>query len=313
MLVSSRCADRRGFTLIELLVVLAIIAVLISLTAAAVLKFMWVGPSKATDSTIRAIKSRLETQWNLVAGQANRENIPPGTLSMITANLAAGDAETNFRARVIYVKLRLRQSFPINFAEVINPPAPFTLTPLNEYMTYLGKLGFTTANAASWPTPDVQNAVCLKMALELGAGVGGANKDELNNLSGNLGTTPNGASLRGLVDGYGTPLAFCRWPTGFANPNPNNVANPVGNKPYPSGGDPVDPKGYLSANTWAGSAAAASTAAAVGHPMPVAGQAFKLMPVVASAGVDKALGLNPGDFSTATLSQTIDNKYTTDY
>src|SRR5262245_767507 len=201
MLGSSRCADRRGFTLIELLVVLSIIAVLISLTAAAVLKFMWVGPGKATDSTIRAVKSRLENQWNAVADQANKENIPAGTLTMIVQNLAGADAETNFRARVIYVKLRLRQSFPVNFAEVITPSTAYTLPPLNEYMTYLGRLGYTTANAASWPSAPVQNAVCLKMALELGAGVGGANKDELNNLSGNLATSPNGANVRGLVDG----------------------------------------------------------------------------------------------------------------
>jgi prepilin-type N-terminal cleavage/methylation domain-containing protein len=61
---------RAGFTLVELLVVLAIIAILISLTAAAVMRFLTLGPEVQTHSEI----GQLETALN-----AAKNDLRPGT------------------------------------------------------------------------------------------------------------------------------------------------------------------------------------------------------------------------------------------
>jgi prepilin-type N-terminal cleavage/methylation domain-containing protein len=309
MLGSYRTVGRRGFTLIELLVVIAIIAVLVSLTSGAVLRFIGAGSARTTDSTLRLVKNLLERQWSTVADKAKNEAIPVGAQATLSTLAEIGDGLTGPRARVIYVKLRLRQSFPINFAEVFAPSGPLGALP--EYVTYLNKLGYNGSNS---PGQVIENAVCLTMILEVGPGGGGAAGDELGNAKSSL-TTNGNVSVPGLVDGWGTPLAFCRWPTGFANPNPNGLPAPIiGGTAAGVGTDPIDPRGYLSASTWwTGNATNVNnTSALIGYNLPGAGQAYKLGPVVASAGADKILGLNT-DFSVSNAAGATDNRYTTSY
>jgi prepilin-type N-terminal cleavage/methylation domain-containing protein len=309
MLGSYRTVGRRGFTLIELLVVIAIIAVLISLTSGAVLRFIGASSARTTDSTLRLVKNLLERQWSTVADKAKNEAIPSGAQATLNSLAEIGDGLTGPRARVIYVKLRLRQAFPVNFAEVFSLPGP--LGGLPNYVTYLNKLGYNGTNS---PGPVIENAVCLTMILEVGPGGGGAASNELTNATSSLATNGN-INVPGLVDGWGTPLAFCRWPTGFANPNPNGLPAPIiGGTAYGSGTDPIDPRGYLSASTWWTNNATNvnTTSNLIGYTLPGAGMAYKLGPVVASAGLDKILGLN-ADFSVSNPVGAADNRYTTSY
>src|SRR5262245_45515951 len=108
---------RRGFTLIEILVVIAIIAVLVSLTTAAVGKFMHTGPRLATRATLNTASSKLATQRKAVLDAARTEPLPSGF------------------TRDQYVQARMAQAFPQTFAQALNPGS---LGPWPGYVDYLG-------------------------------------------------------------------------------------------------------------------------------------------------------------------------------
>jgi prepilin-type N-terminal cleavage/methylation domain-containing protein len=297
MLATTRKGSRGGFTLIELLVVIAIIAVLVSLTTAAVMKFIGAGGARSTAATLGMIQSRLERQWKTTADEANRGSIPSSIQGTVDA-LAAGDALASKRAHTLYIKLRLKHTFPVSFDEVYKPyTAAFAET---GYQKYLTERGFAINNYGSF-TAEQQTAICLLMIMEKGPG--GATGNELSGATAVLGTSPGGKEVRGLVDGWGNPLLFCRWPTGFAKLNP-------GGNPGARGQDSADRDGHLSAQDWPNGNRTLAQGA-VGHAMPV-NQAYKLVPVVASAGPDKAFGLNPATLAVTNATDANDNRYSTD-
>src|SRR5262245_4623013 len=129
----------RGFTLIELLVVLSIIAVLAALSAAATARFVGVQQASNTRATLAQLQSRLDAQWAAVTRRAKEEAIPPqlrGNPDFLA--MAGADAHADPRARVVHVKLRLRQAFPASFDEALNP---YPLPPLAPYAALLRGLG----------------------------------------------------------------------------------------------------------------------------------------------------------------------------
>lgn len=313
-----RSEARTGFTLVELLVVLAIIAVLLSMTLGAVQQFRKTGGAKVTESNIKLVKTLLERQWSTVSEKAQRETIT--TLSTIMTNFAGTDALKDLRARVIYVKLRQRQAFPMTFDEVLRATPPTGALPtLPAYKQQLNDLGYNSGNAASYPSVAVQNAVCLLMILEFGPGGGGATNNELTGATAKLVASPNLKDVRGLIDGYAQPLAFTRVPTGFANPNTTLVKQPVGNIAHPKGAsdrefaDPADRDGHLAVSAWVTAIGSQPIFTNVMRYTPVADKSYKIMPVVASGGMDLQLGLDPTNFGTTTASAITDNKYSTDY
>src|SRR6516164_4292107 len=105
---------RVGFTLVELLVVLAIISLVISITAAAAMRVLSGQKSSNTEVLITTLSRALNQHWMAVVDQAKNEPVP----DIVTANLAGGDPRL---ARVIWIKLRLKQEFPMTFAEVVHP------------------------------------------------------------------------------------------------------------------------------------------------------------------------------------------------
>ena len=102
-----------GFSLVEMLVVIAIIAILVSLSAAAVFKVIGVQRANNTQLTVKSASSLLDKQWAAVINQAKNEQIPVSVMTL------AGNDPT--RARVIWTKLRLRQEFPMNISEARLP------------------------------------------------------------------------------------------------------------------------------------------------------------------------------------------------
>jgi len=311
-----RSVRRSGFTLIELLVIIAIIAALLALSAAAVIRYMGTQQNNNTQTELDKVQGQTSRLWSSVKDSAlkasmreivplktpsgfpaNPPGYPPPSAGMtveqyIQANFAGSDANAQTRVRVMYVKLRLRQAFPMNFNEALNP---FPLPPLPAYFTYLNSLGIIINPQKPPPVAPYESSACLLMALQRaqsGAGVdladigGGA---VVRDFAVGSGTIP------ALVDAWRMPLFFTRAPAGSYKLNPAGAQ--VG------ANDPVDPNGLLNSGAWQPPPMRSAflnlilQQTAPPNPPPMAGsKSFKLAPMIASAGPDKTLQVNPITF-----------------
>jgi prepilin-type N-terminal cleavage/methylation domain-containing protein len=205
---------RPAFTIIELLVVIAIIAILAALTTGAAMRFYSVQQQKNSEVTIIKLYEQLKNEWDTVVRQANTEPISPQAYALANYG-SSGGSLTNVtpgvneaQARVIHIKLRLKQEFPMDMTEILSP-YPTDLPPLPTYKTAVAKMisaGFTPSNP---PTP-LENAICLYMALNRSRGGTPYNFD---NLGSNALATDTSGTQRWIVDGWRTPIVFYRWPT----------------------------------------------------------------------------------------------------
>jgi hypothetical protein len=235
------------------------------------------------------LQTVLMTQWKTVGDKANQEAIadPTGPTGVIYNMAGNGDPA---RMRVIWIKMRLRQAFPQTFTEALNP-AP--LPALAGYQAYLKSVGI----AGSTPqTQPYESGACLLMALQRGPGGGGVNPEDLKFTS----DQPNAngtATYKVLMDSWGSPLTFCRWPTGHVIPV-NDIS-----------ADPGDPHGTLANAAWLATPAAKNFQTLL-HPLPGAGKAFPLVPTIVSPGPDKQLGMDPLTLTTQSV-QANDDLYST--
>ncbi len=288
---------RTGFTLIELLVIIAIIAALMALTASAVMKYMVVQQINNTQTTLNKVQSVLNRQWSAAKDQAWKEAIPPAVEAYIQANLAGTDANVMGRTRVIYVKLRMRQLFPMNFHEAINP-AP--LPPIQGYVTYLNQLGITGTTGANY-----ESAACLLMALQRAQSGGGVDSADLasGGSSSAFALPPpnNGRSIRALADAWQQPLHFTRVPAGYSVINPTYPAGTTGIN------DPGDPQGYLNAGGWPKTANTQLFTALTLQPLAAQNSSFKLLPMVASSGPNRKMEVDTIWFSGVPIDDLFSN------
>jgi prepilin-type N-terminal cleavage/methylation domain-containing protein len=319
-----RFAHRVGFTLIELLVVIAIIAALMALTASAVIKYLGSQQAANTQSTLDRTQAALNAAYSKVKDDAYSPRssmsepvpanaVPPPTPTTstvgawIAANLASNagnpnDPNVTGRTRVIYVKLRLRQAFPMNFNEALNP-AP--LPPLPAYQTYLTNLGITGSSPA---TASFESSTCLLMALQRGVSGAGIDPSDLTKggATGSFTIQPPspaaGKSFSYLTDAWGSPISFSRVPVGSPTLNTN---------PFPGGGqqganDPLDPQGYLQAGGWAmqnGQLTPQAQLFVALTQQQLAGlnSSYKQAPLLASVGPDKTAQFDPITFQRTAL------------
>jgi prepilin-type N-terminal cleavage/methylation domain-containing protein len=273
--------SRLGLTLVELLVVLAIISTVAALSAATALKFIGTQQVSNTKTTLGKLQGQLDAQWAEVTRRVREEPIP----ETLRANpdfaaMAGDDAYAARRARVIYVKLKQRQAFPMSFDEALNP---YPLPPLSPYVTFLRNLGIKGSSAATQP---FESAVCLLMALERTPADGGVKPEDMG--LGTLAVTlPGGAQTPCPVDAWETPLAFCRWPTGCPELNPSG--------PAAGRNDACDTEGLLNTPGWLASPGAALFRRLC-HDLPpravnAGPSSYRLTPIVASAGPDRKMDL----------------------
>jgi prepilin-type N-terminal cleavage/methylation domain-containing protein len=275
---------RSAFTLLELLVVVAIVGILVALSTSAVFKFISTQRTASTRAALGQIATRLDTQWSEVTRKAHDEPLP----SYLLANpdflaMVGGDTHDVARARVVYIKLRQRQAFPMTFDEALNP-AP--LPRLKPYAVYLNDLGVARSTSQTAP---YESAICLLMALERSPGSAGVKAEDLG---GTATLALPGGEARYLVDYWRTPLAFCRWPTGDQQLNPQG--------PSPGRNDPDDAEGLLNIPAWLATPGA-PLFRRLCHDLPAratgAGpSSYRLAPLVVSAGPDRDLALDPRTF-----------------
>jgi prepilin-type N-terminal cleavage/methylation domain-containing protein len=280
-----QAAERRpGFTLIELLVVMTIIAVLVSLTASATMRLISVQQEKAAQTLVTKISSALDKHWKAVIARANNESYDKFPSQLIT--LAGGDMQ---RARVIWIKLRLKQEFPMSFDEITNP-IPNWMPALQTYRA---------AIPATVGTLEAQNSSCLLLALSQARGGIITN---LEDFGANAINDTDGNGLKEFVDSWNKPIVFCRWPT--ANPEVDSSNPARTGTSATTFRDPEDPKGKLLDITWNNANWNAFDNSLQLHSIRLPPQggtnsrphAYYTTPVVWSAGPDKKYGFSTFDY-----------------
>lgn len=283
---SARTQRRGGFTLLELLVVIAIIALLAALGAAASIRVMSEQVQKATEQSVQKLQTALNHQWVAAVDTARKEAIPAG----VEKTLMGWANNDPHLMRVIYVKLRLVQEFPQSFREAKSGTGP--LPPKQSYLKYLGPGNKTsppyrdpTINGIDGQSEEQHGSssilwhecsACLYMALKESRHGMDANLDNI--LSGRE-VTDQFVGYKEILDFWGNPVVFCRFPTGNRTLNPNGPerAAKVGWQ------DSLDGEGLLSG--------AGGQFATVCHTPPPKGSSYKLMPVVFSAGRNMHYGV----------------------
>lgn len=331
---------RPAFTLVELIVVVTIIAILVSLSAAAVVRFITAQEISNTRTTVNKVYDRLNTSYKAYRQMFYKEPIPAVYHDWIQNKMAMGNPndsnglyDPNFeaRVRVIWVKMRYKQTFPMSFAEALNP-AP--LPPLPTYQTYLGNLNITLAMVSNAtyqqqtyqsrsnnkPTA-LESSACLLMALTQAQGGGGVNAEDMAGGQSvasfslvNERQRPIGKTISAFVDAWGNPLTFSRWPTDSALLNPNG--------PQKNYNDPGDPQGTLAKFTAPGYLPPSSNPYSALfvqslHKLPTNSDfsgspySYYLIPMLVSNGPDKKLGLDPTTLADDTSHDADDNIYST--
>jgi hypothetical protein len=230
---------------------------------------------------------------------------------LTTTSLAGSDPE---RARLLWVKLRCVQQFPMSYQELLFPGTVGSQTYIGADSTYakrLAAVGITplTYNnqAPAYPpalpvdppprgviTANAQRelATCLYIALTTKSHRGRTTQEDTFNAD-ERGTysLANGNSLPMIVDNWGQPLVFFRWPLGdstFQSTAPKSAGTLI---------DPLDPTGRLADTTWS-TAFYTLAEPAIKHSVR-AGPNY-LLPVVVSVGMDGDLGITDYYMSPAT-------------
>jgi hypothetical protein len=288
--------------MIELLVVLAIVAILVAFLAGAVSRILQSQNQANTNTTLSKLKSAVNKQWAAVVDKARNE-APNAT----AVTLSGGNPAL---ARVIHIKMRLKQVFPVTFDEVLNPNPTYDLTPLATYKSYLKAQNITGSSG----NQAFESSVCLLMALQVGTSGTGVKMEDLgvNSSIADL-TLPSGTVVKGLVDAWGTPLFFCRWATAFTDMNPSGAQSGLN--------DAGDPQGLLNTTTFAiATNSNFTTFKTLLHDLPARAAnsqptSYVLTPIIASAGPDMTLGLDtstyPIAWSTTSTYNAADNLYST--
>jgi hypothetical protein len=235
--------------MLELLVVIAIIGVLVAITTGTVMQVMLGQQKGNTEKMIGGtIFPNLDSQVRAVLDQAKEIPIPSNVLN----GMANGDPRL---AKVIWTKLQLKRNFPMTYAEAVAPwqytgnnllPAAIQLAP-----TDLPPLEVFTKNLQGVPVasfgtnPQAEMAALLRLTLTVPRrGIKPFIAE--NDLGPQAVADTNGDGVPEIVDVWGNPLAFFRFPT---DNDDMNAAKP-GSPTTDIRRDPQDPEGLLLNPTW---------------------------------------------------------------
>jgi len=301
--------------MIELIVVIGIIALLSTLSAAAVMRVQQAQRESNTDKYLRAAAIGLDQQTKAARDRIAAER-PDDIIILMTSNANCGNDMA--RAKALHMMLRLRQEFPQTYAEVRytfsgqfqSPCGTVNLANLNAKYGPKDLYLRAIASAPGGGSPYEEAAALLPIVL--GTSRGGAAFNILE--AGPTGSiTVGGKEMKVLVDAWGTPISFRRCAVDAEMAANNNmIANELNSEPFVSKTatmtgyrDPVDPEGKLTANVWTGANAlpGARAIAASWFTVPLNNEianpfdGFNRGPYLRSAGRDSAGKYTPGQLT----------------
>jgi prepilin-type N-terminal cleavage/methylation domain-containing protein len=228
MFLRNSASRRDGFTLVELLIAVSILLILAGLTLGIVVKSMVLVRKANTERTMQKVHERFAREAKRIADEVRNLEPPP-----LILEAAGGDRR---RARVILHKLLLKWSFPMSFdeiqknAEIAERVFGTERHPAANY--FQSKIGSLTGNL------ELTNSICAALIYER---LGG-----LDDLSGAERSTQNyrGVSFPVLLDGFGMPMRYYRWPLHYPTVTGPNLVE----RSFPTalwGTDPEDPEHLL--------------------------------------------------------------------
>jgi type II secretory pathway pseudopilin PulG len=287
-MLNTRASRRSAFTLVEILVVLGIILLLLGISIAAAMKVTSARKRKLTQSSLDSLYAVLMSHQKAVIDDARQEtgNYGPGSPAF---EMAGRDMN---RAQVIWIKKRLLQQFPTSYPEALNLNLAGSPRAEPSYTTKLSTKTNPNFNLAKTKVAT-QSAACLLMALTA------RDRRGVNVSAGYLGSLQvadtDGDGIPEIVDLWGNPIAFARWPlptdTTQSDGNYQRINSWDPNYSTKRFHDPQDPFGTLQAPTWMSSRESQDFQDLIhrfGGPYP--GMYF--VPLIASAGPDGVLGLD---------------------
>ena len=294
---------RGGFTLVELIVAIALIAVLIALSAGAFLKVRNTAQEQSTTSMLTKVDTGFMAGWSAVldkAAEDHRTNKIPDPIVVY----AGGDRD---RARVLWSYMMLKNEFPTTFAEArigVGPVNGYTLPARSVFTQALANAAAPNPFPLVPPTdqPELQSAICLYIALTQSG-----NRGQVFNLDGvptaEVDYVFGGTAYKFTVfqDSWGTPIAFSRMAFSAEINNPPFVrsavnrdkCDPLGKMP-PQANPPWDAARVT--QFWNGIRAnhIVNGGPPAAYPLP----AMNWVPTLVSAGPNKSFGSLLGGSST---------------
>ncbi len=217
---------RRGFTLVELLVVIAIIGILAALGTWGVFAMIGGQSRRNTQNTLRVLDKMLQNRWHAVIDDAKKEPIS-ATTHLNVFILANNDPAL---ARVIWIKARLAEAFPVSYLEAADAPGTVinTFVPANLRKPYSIKYkAKVTAAGLTTLTQPGESSACLLMALQALQADNVSLTDQLKYAVVNRDGPTSPHKIDTLVDGWGRPLVFIRFGTGADMQSNIQLANPA--------------------------------------------------------------------------------------
>lgn len=201
-----RKRSRGGFSLVELLFVIAVIALLTAVLVVAATNGFASAKLQASQSTL--VKLGMLLQHRSEALRRSNKMDDAAINALLPTYLANACGNRQF-ARAMAIKSIERTYLPQTWAEAA---------------TMLSSAGLS---APASTTPDCESAEVLYFLLTAGAAVASLEVDA-DWLDASVTADRNGNGAKEIVDGWGNPVRFYRWPTRLIRPSgvPNMPAPP---------------------------------------------------------------------------------------